>query len=283
MTSYTQYRDPTDTSAFPSPIIWADCPTAEIAHDFVGWDHSDDFTKGGITQTITTAIAAPEIGEGFYNAFGSAGATITYDDAGGGGVILSETTVNESVSMNTEQHPFQISANKGKLWFEARWKVNTIVTNEAGVFVGLMDAATLIVGLPLTTASALITTQNFVGFHLQEANTTAFDFTYQANSVSPVEMKSDIGTLVADTYVKTGFVFDPTPSTTGTANQIVGYVDGVRQADQSSPNHPFTVPDNTGTDFPADVRLGLCIGMMEGAGASDNTLTMDWWRCAQLR
>ncbi len=266
-----------NTNRLSSPSIWHDCPFSQISRGSIdGYHVFDDFTQGGITPTITTAIAAPGIGNGSYNAFGSAGATITYDDVVGGGVILSETTDNESVSMNTEQHPFSITSGAGKLWFEARIKQSHIVTTESAWFCGLMDAATLIVGLPLATTGALITTQNFVGFHQPDANTTAFDFTYQANSVSPVEMLSDVGTLVADTYHKIGFKFDPTSSNTGTANQIVGYLDGVKQLS------PKTIPDNTGTDFPADIRLGLCIGMMVGATASNNTLTMDWWRCAQL-
>lgn len=280
MTSYTQYRDPSDTTSGFSPAIWADCPTAEIAHGGLGYDFLDDFLDGQITGTITTAAAQATIGRG-YNVFGSTGSTHTFTNQAGGEFALAETTDNESASMNTEQHPFSITANAGKLWFEARIKLALTAASENAWYCGFMDGATLLVGLPLATTGLPIATQNFVGFHGPDANSTAFDFIHQSNGNSLVEMSSDIGVLANDTYVKVGFVFDPTPSTTGTANQIVGYVNGAKQADGT--NHPFTVPDNTGTAFPADVRFGLCLALIVGATAGDNILTIDWWRAAQLR
>ena len=88
MPTFTQYRDPTDTTSGPSPIIWADCPTLEMMHDpGRGYHFFDDFLSGGLTPTITTTIASAP-----YTMFG--GATIT-------GVTM---TVNGSPT-NTNDDP----------------------------------------------------------------------------------------------------------------------------------------------------------------------------------
>lgn len=273
--SIIQYLGKND-NRLSSPSIWHDCPFSQISRGSIdGYHMFDDFTMGGITTTITSAIAAPEIGNGGYNAFGSSGATITYDNVVGGGVIFTEATADESVSINTEQHPFSITQNAGKFWFEARIKTSTITASEQNWFVGLMDAATLIVGLPLAVGGVPISTQNFVGFLRPELNTTTFDAIYSANSVSLVEVNSSIGSVTVDTYFKIGMKFDPTYGETGTANQLSYFIDGTRQTTSK------TIPDNTGTDFPADVRMGPCFGMILGNSAEE-TITMDWWRFAQL-
>ncbi len=273
--SVIQYLGKND-NRLSSPSIWHDCPFSQIARGSIDGSHQfDDFTMGGITPTITTAIAAPQVGNGGYNAFGSSGATITYDDAIGGGVVFTEANADESVSVNTEQHPFQISANLGKFWFEARLKTSTITASEQNWFCGLMDAATLIVGLPLAVGGALISTQNFVGFLRPELDTTTFDCVYQANTVTAVEVNSAVGAVAADTYFKIGMKFDPTAGTTGTMNQLAYFIEGTKQTTAK------TIPDATGTDFPADVRLGPCFGMILGNSAAE-TITMDWWRFAQL-
>jgi len=277
MTNVTQYKDPTDTTRGPSPVIWADCPWSEIFNQVGqgqgGYQFFDDFLHGGITPTITTAIDLT--GGSGYSAFGSAGATMTYDDVAGGAIVLTEATADESLTLYTENHPYRISQDAGKLWFEARIKCSGIVTNANSFFVGLMDTTTPTDAVPLTATGALAD-MNLVGFHAPEANTSAFDASYKADGVTAVEVNSDIGTLVADTYVKLGMVYDPTPSTTGTKAQLVFYVDGAKQASVA------TIPDATGTDFPADIGLGLGIALAVGAGAETDTLTMDWWRVAQL-
>lgn len=253
----------------PSYNIWADCPVMEIIEDpSKGYGFFDDFILGGITPTITTAIGVGS----FYNFFGSSGATITYDDQLGGGIVLSETTDDESVSMTTEQHPFWISQDYGKLWFEARIKISTIATTESAIALGLMDTTALAVAVPLTATAGAIADINFVGFHKLDTDLGVCDCSYKANGVTAVQVKDGMtGVFAADTYVKLGMVFDPRD------NYLRFYVDGVEQPDKK------LIPNATGTDFPADIGLGPVFAMHLGAAASDNTATMDWWRCYQLR
>ena len=251
----------------PSPNLWHDCPWSDLVEDpNLGYTFFDDFVSGwGTTPTITTAVNL-----GPYTAFGSSGATITYEtDVRGGVVVLTEATDNEAISLITESLPFQISADLGKLWFEARIKTSTITADEQAWFVGLAGAMTQSATVPLTAAGALADI-NICGFHQPEGNTTAFDTSYKANGVTAVEVNSDVGTLAVDTFVKLGMKFDPKDS-----NQLTFYIDGSEQASKQ------TIPDDTGTDFPADVQMGLAIAKVMANGASE-TLHMDWWRAAQL-
>lgn len=251
-----------------SPAIWDDCPLVGIMCDpTIGWMVSDDFTDVGLSGTITTAIS--EAGIGRYLVFGGAGATITPDNALGGGLTLSLTDIDQAVSIITKQNPFQITAGAGDLWFEARVKFSTITANEQAWFVGLTSIITQSATVPLTATGALADV-NLVGFHKPEANTTAFDASYKADGVTAVEVNSDIGALAVDTYVKLGMKF----STAN--NRLEFYVNGVRQANGK------TIPNATGTDFPADVPMAPTFALLAATNDTE-TATIDWWKIAQLR
>lgn len=265
-----------DTSRGPSPQIWGDCPWIEIlgqaGQGRGGICFHDDFDVYGLATVVTTAIATVD---GRYTQFGGAGATITRDLALGGGLVMSITDDNQSVTMLGNAASYQISANLGKLWFEARIKTSTITTAEQAWMVGLQDYIVPTATVPLTATGTIAATMNFVGFHKQEANTTAFDASYKANGVAAVEVNADVGTLAADTYIKLGMIFDPSTATTGTANQLAYYINGVRQTSFA------TIPDGTGDGFPADVRLSPIISALAATDDTE-TLTIDWWRVAQI-
>lgn len=260
-------RNPTNSSIGLS-TFWEDCPLLAITMDpSIGYGIQDDFVDMGLVGTITTIIS--DAGAGRYLCFGSAGATITPAAALGGGIVLTEATDNESVSITTKQTPFQITAGAGNLWFEASIKTSTITTAEQAFIVGLMDATPQTATVPIT-ATGTIADINMVGFHKQEANTTAFDTSYKANTVTAVEVNSDVGTLAAGTSIKLGMKFE-------TSNNVLTfYINGVKQAVTK------TIPDNTGTDFPADVTLAPVIAMTLANSAAE-TITGNWWKCVQLR
>jgi len=155
------YIDESSTTG-PSREVWHDCPVLDMLYDpSVGYYFFDDFLHFGVTPTITTLIA----GLNGYTLFGSAGATILPDDAAGGGIVLTEATDNEAVSISMEQHPFWINTSYGNLWFEARIKTSTITTAQQGWVCGLMDTTAMTAAIPVT-ATGTIADVNFVGFHL---------------------------------------------------------------------------------------------------------------------
>lgn len=271
MANTMQYRGNTaDTSRGPSSRIWADCPWENIRNGHTdGVTIWDDFDTGGLITSPTTEAALVGIP---YSGFGSSGATITHGDQAGGTVVLTEATDNEAVYMKSESHPFQISSHLKKLWFEGRVKVNAITDDQIGFLFGLFDTTAMTVIVPLSTANPPIfaTTGNFVGFWGREQDAGSVLTTYVADGVTAVTVTSSVHQFVADTYVKLGMVFDPLDG-----NKLSFFVNGVKTADSK------VIPNNTGTDFPADVRLAPIIGQRLGAGTSSLT-TIDWWRGAQL-
>ena len=56
MTNKIQYRDPSDTTAYPSPVIWADCPVNEMAHDpSTGFHYYDSF-ENYVSTALPVAV-----------------------------------------------------------------------------------------------------------------------------------------------------------------------------------------------------------------------------------
>ena len=272
MSNDTQYRSTfaANTDRGPSPTIWGSCPVERILAGTIDGIHVfNDFITGGKITIPTTEAALVGLP---LNGFGSAGSTLAYSQVknDGGVLILAETTASEGFILRDVAAPFQVSSGVGNLWFEARVKPLLIATTEMAFVVGLMDTTAASATAPLTMTTGAVADVNFVGFHKPVANTTAFDTSYKANGVTLVEVNSDVGALVAATYVKLGMMFNTSD------NKLSFFINGVKQANTK------TVPNDTGTDFPADVALGIVAGMCVGAAASDNELHVDWWRCAQL-
>lgn len=270
MSNLMQYAGRTaDTSRGLSPGVWADCPIDEIRNGHVnGFMIDDDFIvqNGTLTAVTTDAVLAGIP----YRGFGSSGATLLAGTALGGEFVLTEVTDEEAVFMRSLICPFQISQQLGDLWFEARVKVGSITTQ--GMICGLWDDVSCTVDIPLSAANPPImaTTGNFVGFRMPEG-AGAVDTIYKADGVAVVAgqtVNTACTTLVADTYVKLGMHFS---KRTGL---LSWYVNGVACGNTKA------IPNATGTDFPADVRLGLLFGHKnEGVGVSS---TIDRWTCAQL-
>ncbi len=261
------------TDRKPSASIWSNCPWDEIndpRSELDGITFEDDFKSGGLITSPTTEAALVGVP---YSGFGSSGAAITHGDYKGGSIVLTEATDNEAIYLKAETHPFQISKLLGKFWFEMRVKIGAVSDDNMGWIGGMFDTTAMTVIVPLSTANPPIfaTTGNFVGFRAPEEDAGAVHTQYVADGVTAVTVQSTVHTFVADTYVKLGMVFDP-----DSEYRLYFFVDGVRQTSSK------VIPDATGTDFPADVRLAPFVGHRMGATASSGVTTMDWWRAAQV-
>lgn len=264
MGQYSSYQDDftANTSRYPSPGIWTrldalserDGRTVGLWDDFVGFGKTWGTTEGNYTP--------------YYKTFGSSGAAATDGDAVGGVLVMTEATENEGMAIGTHGLPFQIINTGGMLGFEARIKCSTINDAAGGMFVGLMDQQTYAVGIPITTGGVILTTGNFVGWYRIEADGDMLDAICQENGETLVTVKADAHTLVADTWVKVGFLFEP-------EKKLVTYFkNGVPLAETKA------VSDTAGSAFPNDVRLGMCFGFTSGA-TTPSVWSMDWWKCYQ--
>ncbi len=263
MAQYGAYIDRAAvTDRYPSPIIWSelDALSERQGRTYGLWD---DFVTKPFTDATTEANWNP------YKMFGSSGATITAGDEIGGTIVFTETTADESICIAQTVEPFQIINTGGMLGFEARLKFDTVDgTADSSFLIGLCSKRTLIVGDPLAVGGAMISTLDFVGFQLFEADGDAMDTTHQETGVAPVVHQANAVTLVADTYVKIGMFFDPA------LKLLTFYQNGVPLATTKS------ISDTAGDIFPNDIRLGMIMAQM--GGAADPTLTeIDWWKCYQ--
>jgi hypothetical protein len=256
-----------DTGRGPSPNIWGDCPILSILEGTIPGIHLyDDFTKGGLITSPTTTAALVGLP---YSGFGSSGATITYADELGGGIVIAETTDNEGVSVFSLSHCFQLGLTKGPFWFEARIKPSHTATTEQAMFLGLHDSTAKSVTVPLGAAAGAMSDANYVGFHKLETDLLGIKTVYKSDGVTGVTLETCAAALTAATYVKLGFKKDR-------SGLVSFYINNLKQ------DKEFQTLNDLGTGFPGDVLMAPCLAMILGAAANDNTITLGWWRCAQV-
>jgi hypothetical protein len=256
-----------DASFGYSPNIWGDCPIKSILEgSMTGIIFEPNLAVGGLITSPTTSAAL--VGKEL-SGFGSSGATITYSDTLGGGIVLAETTDDESVAVFSLSHAFQMGLTKRPLWFEARVTPSATATTEQAMFVGLCDSTAKTVIVPLIAAAGALADLNCVGFHKLDTDLTSIKTAYKADGVTAVTVQTKTSALTAATAVRLGFKKDRN-------GLITFYINNVKQTGQ------FQTINDLGTGFPGDVTLAPCIAMHLGAAASDNTLAITRWRCVQL-
>jgi hypothetical protein len=250
-----------------SPELWGDFPLDEILWDAnIGFGFHDDFTAFG-----TFAAGAVGHWSGPWNGFGSTGATIVDADIVGGGITMGSDGDNEGASISTIAKPYQISADLGQLCFEARIQTSTIADTKHGIFVGLIDTAAMSATVPIA-ADGTLADENLVGFFRAEGDGDKISFVYKANGVTAVTLIDALVVPVANTFLNLGFRFDPHDG-----NKLKVFVDNVKHATTK------VIPDDSGSDFPADVRMGMVAAVLNATASTPGTSTADSMGCYQLR
>jgi len=116
------------------------------------------------------------------------------------------------------------AGNTGKVMYEARFRTESIADNGCAFFLGLGSAAAAGVGANtlVDDTGALITTGAFIGFQRLNDDGDKLDIIYQAASQTLQQVEANALTLVANTWYKVGFVYDPSADD---AKKIVFYID----------------------------------------------------------
>ena len=254
-----------DLSGMPSVELWHQVDADKEARPGFWHESWEDFGD--------TSFDAPtsEGAFGRHKAFSSTGGLFTNFDDEGGVVTLGSDGDNEGSSVGQSRFPFKIIQDAGELVFEGRLKTTTIADTKHGIFVGLIESVALTATVPIAAAGTL-SDNNFVGFHRLEADGDKFDTVYKANGITQVTIKGDAITIVADTYLKIGMIFNR-----GGDNVLRWYKDGVELVDT------FAIPSAAGTDFPNDVRLGWILTVLNATGSTPGDSQFDWIRVAQKR
>lgn len=158
----------------------------------------------------------------------------------------------------------------GDLVFEARFKIATVTAARGNFFVGLAGAAgvaPIATAVPITSSDAFVTTLSLFGFGRLTAGTTNLDLFYERAS-GTVGTVASVGTMAADTYIKAGFRWDAAKQT------VTPYIDG-----EPVTSKIISKTVTNATPWPNDYMTP--VAAVEEIGTAANTLTMDWWACAQ--
>lgn len=268
----------------PSPAIWADCPILRIDEDpGVGMHFFDDFQTLPLQPTLTTQIAY-----GRYKAFGDTGNTITKVGAVnsvslmGGALQIALDTDNDEASLAQAYPTWMLSGlttNSGKLWFECCYAQNSVLTNMAAVFIGLAETPlwTLSTTVPFNDSDSIDNSAAAIGFRIEEDGLGVIDTVYSDRATSFTNIgDTEGGTLVANTFKKLGFVYDPNPATTPGASCITFYSDGLALSSKMSKT---TLTGLTNLDANP---LGLIIACCADSAGTSFKAFLKWWRVAQL-
>jgi hypothetical protein len=264
-----------------SGAIWGDCPFLEILNDpSVGYYWFDDF----ISDCATATTVANEHGYPVYEG----DCTITSSSGAGGALALFGTTDNEEAALqvggvNSSIFVIPAASSTGKkLWFECRIKKSAITNSLGGFFVGLVGENAAAADF-IADAGADFADVDLLGFWGDETDDSLGSHVHvvtQKTGAAFDTIIDTVATLEADTYVKLGFVYDPkAPS----HKRIKFFVDGVEQSTYvGETTSDATVYITDTTNFPGGEEMSPMIAI-KMAGAADMTVSMDWWKCVQLR
>lgn len=163
-----------------------------------------------------------------------------------------------------------------KVYFEARVRKDAIAADStSGFLTGLVSVADVAAGLLADDTGALVATGDFVGFHQKIDDVNGVDFLYQKDSQTQQLVLANAATLVANTFVKLGFLYDGTP---GDLNCLKFFVDGVQKNISAN---TVTAANIAAATFPDDVTVSPCFGFKMNGTGDANYAHIDWIAAAQ--
>lgn len=278
---HIQWRGASTDQNIGSGSIWGNCPWNSIREGKVGGvAFYDDFNSFNITPATTEGNWTATQG---YAQFSSTGGTITAPAASAAtkagiptkGITIGSDDDNEGVGIRTLSTPFMLNRANQRFWFEACFKKSSIANTILEFFIGLMENTALTSAVPITTTAATLADKNLVGIYTTESAGSTGNSTYKADGVTAVTVGSAELTFVADTFTKVGMKYEPTGDKAG-SYALSFYQDGTRLTTAK------IIPDSSGTDFPTDIAMGPVLASRNAAGSSPGTVTIKWWRAAQL-
>lgn len=262
-------------SKAPTPELWKLCPIEAIdAGRIRGWHIWEDFIN-------FPALSATDADLHEWAVVSDTGGTVAQlADEEGGVLDIKADTADETSAIGTGGNTggFLKVDLDHRVWFEARWKVNTIANTTFGAFVGLCEEGLVVVD-GLIAAAATMVDKDYLGFWRDEADGDQVNIIFNKESgANPTYLEADAKTLVADTYVKTGLLWDPT----NRQNRFLEvFIDGVKETQGAYTNvgsKANTIDDTT--NFPGGEELGLIL--FNEAGATPGNLQVDWVKCAAM-
>lgn len=248
--------------ATPSPAIWGKFPSQEAlaADPSIGFLLHEDFRAFPKNATNTTLPALN------WNVSLSDGATmLSAGIANKSAITLLSDGDNEAALLVLGSASIQVTrGSKRKVGFEGRLKSSTITDTKHGIFLGLHEDL-----IPTATSvladDGTLTDENFIGFHRLEGDGDKLDIVYKADAQTQQSF-ADALTLVADTFVKVGFLFDGDDT-------LKFYLNGVEYAAAR-----LGATELVAATFPSDINLTPVFGVKNATASTPGSSTFDWIR-----
>ncbi len=259
-----------------SPNIWSRLMGGMSSPDslLTGYFNGDDFTCFGDTYAVAANLGRYAGEAGAYRSYEDTGGSITQIATEVGGAITLATDGTDNDEMWIQ--PGHATSVFGKVYpttpkmllFEARFKQSGIAT--INTFCGMSEEG-LAAADTISDAGALAD-KDMLGFWVLEGAASALKYGWQKASGGVITLGT-AATLVADTYVKVGFAYDPSPHIKP-ANRLTFYVNN---AELSVYGTDTSLAAST---FPSGEELNMLFGGKNGT-SSARSWTMDWWMAYQ--
>jgi hypothetical protein len=279
-----------DTDRLYSPAIWGDCPVLGLlagtvdgvidGDDFVAPGDEDGNDTGGYERYIDTSDTIRTL----------AVDTTAVATGSRGGVLrlsIAATDNNAPVIQRTSANgagTYLIGNTAGaawKLWFECRVRKSSVADDVSAFFAGLAEVGVVANdGLLEDNTGTLVDDISAIGFNVKHVNSgtagqnAIVNFVYNETTATtaPTELATSLDTMVASTWVKLGFVYDPN----GPTSQKIKIF--VNNREQSTYGTTTTIDLSS---FPENDAMCVAFGAKAGSGTA-STFDIDWWRVAQV-
>ena len=169
------------------------------------------------------------------------------------------------------------AGENGVVAFECRVKCATITTGDLRLFFGLAEEGCSADNAIFADADATFGDKDYIGFMIKEADGASLIRVF--HKASGTQDAQDTGAdMVADTWIKLGFVYDPNEAS---GRLIRFFVNG-----EECTNSGATRCDSTDladdTNFPAGEEMSPIILLKCGStAAATDYLHVDWWAVGQ--
>lgn len=157
--------------------------------------------------------------------------------------------------------------------FEARFKIGNVTNGKAAAFIGLAQPGIVADGGIIDTTGGPMANKAAIGFNILADDGDSLDFCYQGASQTRQDKIANAAALAADTFVKAGFIYDPSAPA---SKRIRVFVNNIEQ-----PVY-VTAADIAAATFPDAEALTFAAIMKGIAGTTALELALDWWAFAQV-
>lgn len=268
----------TDSSGTePSPAIWDRISIGDILKGKLKF-FREDFNAFGLTTAVSSNVGRYH-GQQLWYSYESAAADIVTQlatDANGvAQCSIAATSNNEQWLQggNSTSVMFvpKTTANGGRsIFFECRINKSVLTGN---AFFGLAEEGSAADNF-IADDGASLADKDYIGFLVLEGAPTVVRLVYHKASGTMTNIAATFHTLVANEFVKLGFVIDMEEY--DLRKRIKSYLNGVEQASVLT----NTLYENT-TDFPTGEEMSPIWGGKNVGEA--NIVRADWIQCAQYK